>query len=72
MTNRAWIVIPGAFVLGYAAGALLGYGLVVSLSPNTHDKAVEAAMTGAFVTGPLCAVAAVILAAWRLRRAPRR
>jgi hypothetical protein len=37
---------------------------------NTHDKSVEAAMTGAFVTGPLMAVVAVIvLLIFRSRRA---
>jgi hypothetical protein len=40
-------------VVGYAAGAASGYGLVLALSSNAHDRALEAAMTGAFVAGPL-------------------
>jgi len=33
------------------------------LSSNTHDKSMEAAMTGAFYTGPLAAVLGFVLAA---------
>lgn len=43
-------------LLGYVVGALGGGLLISVLSPNTHDKSVEAAMTGAFVLGPLGAV----------------
>lgn len=38
---------------GYMAGAVGGYFLVMQASSNSHDKPVEAGMTGAFVTGPL-------------------
>jgi NhaP-type Na+/H+ or K+/H+ antiporter len=41
---------------GYLVGAVVGWLLVETLSGNTHDKSLEAAMTGAFVTGPLGAV----------------
>jgi len=41
---------------GYVLGALTGYWLVTRTSGNSHDRPVEAAMTSAFVTGPLCAV----------------
>jgi hypothetical protein len=40
---------------GYVFGAVAGYSLV-SWSSNTHDRPIEAAMTGAFVAGPLGAV----------------
>lgn len=40
---------------GYVLGAVAGY-LLVSRSSNSHDGPVEAAMTGAFVSGPLGAV----------------
>ena len=43
----------GVAVIAYALGALAGCGLVTTLSSNVHDKSVEAAMTGAFVSGPL-------------------
>jgi hypothetical protein len=43
-------------VLGYALGAFGGGYLISVLSSNTHDRSVEAAMTGAFVLGPLMAL----------------
>ena len=51
----------GYAVAGYVAGGVLGYVLITWLSPNQHDKDLEAAMTGAFVTGPLLAVVAAIV-----------
>ena len=60
MLRRILGGLLGAF-LGYMGGAILGYFLVTNLSSNTHDRAVEAAMTGAFVVGPLAAVIACIL-----------
>jgi hypothetical protein len=41
---------------GYLLGALVGYLLIGTFSGNTHDRSVEAAMTGAFVVGPFGAV----------------
>jgi hypothetical protein len=55
----------------YAAGFALGMGLVSEFSPNVHDRSVEAAMTAAFVTGPIAALAGVVLGALR-SRAPKR
>jgi hypothetical protein len=52
-------------LLGYAIGALGGGVLVSLLSSNTHDRAVEAAMTGAFVLGPLGAVAGLLIGVLR-------
>ena len=46
---------------GYIISGVVGYFLVDSLSPNTHDKSVEAAMTGAFVFGPLGALVAFVI-----------
>jgi len=43
---------------GYIVGALIGYALVVNLSDNTHDRELEAAMTSAFVIGPVAAIVA--------------
>ena len=51
-------VVYGA--VGYVAGALGGGALVSALSANTHDRSLEAAMTGAFVCGPLAAAVASI------------
>lgn len=46
---------------GYLMGLFGGMLLIETFSSNQHDKSVEAAMTGAFVSGPLMAVVAVIL-----------
>lgn len=40
-------------VLGYIVGLFGGIGLVYLLSSNQHDRSTEAAMTGAFLVGPL-------------------
>lgn len=47
----------GGYVLGFI-GSMLAIEL---FSSNTHDQSMEAAMTGAFVVGPLMAVAAVVV-----------
>jgi F0F1-type ATP synthase membrane subunit c/vacuolar-type H+-ATPase subunit K len=62
-----------AFALGgYVAGGIIGYLLVQAFSGNLHDRDLEAAMTGAFVVGPLVAVIAGIVGAVRGgRSAPR-
>lgn len=46
----------GLGLLGYATGLFGGIGLVYLLSSNQHDRSMEAAMTGAFVVGPLTAL----------------
>ncbi len=48
-------------VAGYVIGAAAGYALIAAMTSNTHDAPIEAAMTGAFVTGPALAVAAAIV-----------
>lgn len=48
---------------GYVGGFLAGMAVVTALSSNRHDKSMEAAMTAAFVFGPLGAVLEVV-AAW--------
>lgn len=58
-------------LVGYLCGAFGGGWLVAQMSSNTFDRDVEAAMTGAFVTGPLVGIAAFAIGAWRARRAPR-
>lgn len=50
---------------GYVGGGVLGYLLVQMVSSNAHDRALEAAMTGAFVVGPLVAIVAGIVGALR-------
>lgn len=58
---RALIVVA-ATIAGYLAGAFGGGWLISVLSPNTHDRAMEAAMTGAFVLGPIGAAIALVAA----------
>lgn len=53
---KRFVVVVLSLVGGYVAGALGGHAAVQRFSANTHDRAVEAAMTGAFVTGPLGAI----------------
>ena len=67
--RRFWLVVLATFT-GYGLGALAGWGLILALSPNAHDRAVEAAMSGAFVFGPIAAVVATVLALWATK--PRR
>jgi hypothetical protein len=43
-------------LLGYVALAVLGYGLILKLTTNVHDPELEAAMTAAFLAGPVGAV----------------
>ena len=47
-------------LVGYVAIAAAGYFLVALISPNMHDRSVEAAMTAAFVFGPIGAILAFI------------
>jgi hypothetical protein len=42
----------------YAVGAAGGYFIIGISSANQHDRAIEAAMTGTFITGPLLAIVA--------------
>jgi len=61
-----------AAVGGYLVGLLGGMVLIETFSSNTHDKSVEAAMTGAFVFGPLMAMIAVIVTlVFRSRHSPK-
>lgn len=56
-------------VLAYVAGGAAGCGAITLLSSNTHDRALEAAMTGAFVVGPLAAIVAFLAVLLRRGRA---
>jgi len=52
----------GAIVF-YFVGAIGGGVLISIFSSNTHDKSVEAAMTGGLVIGPIAALLGGILGA---------
>lgn len=58
--RRAVAAILGLSV-GYGAGLVIGMGLVEAFSANTHDKSLEAAMTGAFVAGPVAALVGLVI-----------
>lgn len=49
---RRFLIAGICLVAGYAVGAVAGGLAIANLSANTHDRSVEAAMSGAFVTGP--------------------
>jgi ABC-type phosphate transport system permease subunit len=49
----------------YLVGAFGGGFLVSLLSSNTHDRSIEAAMTGAFVLGPLAGLIGFVVGAVR-------
>ena len=57
-------------IVGYAIGAVAGYFLVQQFASHLHDRAVEAAMTAAFVTGPLGAVVGFVVGLVRGRASP--
>ena len=69
MPRRVGFGILWGFV-GYLCGAFSGGWLVTQRSSNTFDGDVEAAMTRAFVFGPLVGLTAFAIGAWRARRAP--
>jgi len=64
MLRRLGFGILWGFV-GYLCGAFGGGLLVSQMSSNTFDLDVEAAMTGAFVFGPLVGLVAFVIGAWR-------
>lgn len=59
-------------IAGYVLGGVIGYLLVLAFSGNTHDLELEAAMTGASVTGPLLALVGVVFGLVRGGRGARR
>ena len=59
-------------LVAYAAAAGAGYFLVGLFSGNAHDRSVEAAMTSAFVLGPLGAVVGFVVGFIRAGRSADR
>ncbi len=51
----------GALVGGYLIGLFGGMLLINLFSSNSHDRSMEAAMTSAFVIGPITAILAAIV-----------
>jgi hypothetical protein len=46
---------------GYVIAAFAGYFLIMQLSPNVHNRSVEAAMTSVFFLGPVGAVIGLVI-----------
>ena len=57
-----------AAIIGYLMGLFGGMFLLDIFSSNVHDKSMEAAMTGAFVFGPMMALVAVVVTVLYCRR----
>ena len=57
--KRFAFAVAAAFA-GYLLAATGGYFLISAFSSNTHDRSVEAAMTSAFLTGPIGAIIAFV------------
>jgi hypothetical protein len=58
---RRYVIAVVGSIAGYVVAAVVGYTLVGWFSANPHDRSVEAAMTAAFVFGPIGAILAFIL-----------
>jgi hypothetical protein len=58
--KRFGIGLLGA-ISGYLIVAFVGYFMIDWFSSNTHDRSVEAAMTSAFVLGPLGAAVGFVV-----------
>ena len=59
-------------IVGYLVAAVASYFLIGLLSSNVHDRSVEAAMTSAFVLGPLGAVVGFVVGFIRAGRSADR
>ena len=57
---RRYVIAVVGSIVAYVVAAVAGYFLLGWLSSNPHDRSVEAAMTAAFVFGPIAAVLAFI------------
>ena len=66
MKRLSSIVFAGLW--GYLVGGLMGYLLVMFFSGNTHDRELEAAMTGGFFVGPVTAFVGALFAFFRAGR----
>ncbi|MEO5764010.1 MAG: hypothetical protein ABIR52_01765 [Casimicrobiaceae bacterium] len=48
-------------ICGYVMVAIAGHFLIDGFSANVHDRSLEAAMTSAFVLGPVGAIVAFVV-----------
>jgi uncharacterized membrane protein len=57
---RRLFIGVAALLAGYVLGAVASYFAILATTSNVHDRSVEAAMTSAFVSGPIAAVVALV------------
>jgi fructose-specific phosphotransferase system IIC component len=69
---KRFLLIVGSGIAGYLVGAFGGGYLVSVLTANQHDAPVEAAMTGAFLTGPVTGLLTLVVVFMRIRPRARR
>jgi len=61
---KRFAVILFAAIAGFVVFAFCGYWMISFMSSNTHDPAIESAMTSIFVIGPLGAILGALAGAW--------
>lgn len=71
MVKRVVIAIACSLA-AYVVAAFVSYVLIQELSSNAHDRGMEAAVTSAFVFGPLGALVAFAIGFVRAGRNPTR
>ena len=68
---RRFLIALGVAIAAYIVGVFISMQLVMLLSSNTHDRSVEAAMTSAFVYGPVIALIAFCVAIVKAKPKPK-
>ncbi|MFZ4703194.1 MAG: hypothetical protein ACOYMG_24385 [Candidatus Methylumidiphilus sp.] len=59
-------------LIGFILAGIASYFLIMELSPNMHDRSVEASMTGIFFFGPIGAILGFVAGAiWSGPRASK-
>ena len=65
------LIGAGWATAAYIVGAFGGGWLVSVLSSNQHDRSIEAAMTGAFVLGPIAGLVGFVVGFLKQRKQQR-
>jgi nitric oxide reductase large subunit len=68
---RRFAIGLGCALAAWVIGAFAGGFLISLASSNAHDRSLEAAMTGAFVIGPIAAIIGFMAGFSLSARAPR-
>ncbi|HEX5689770.1 MAG TPA: hypothetical protein VFX76_07205 [Roseiflexaceae bacterium] len=59
---KSILLALGAAIAAYVIAVVIGMWAINTFSSNTHDRSLEAAMTAAFVIGPLAAIITLVVA----------